>query len=364
VNTTPLAADLKEAWVKRLRQWWHYYNLEYLNEALRPPVFRLGDGSGKLGHWESATRTLVVSADHIERHLWLAVMDTLRHEMAHQFADEVLRAEGEGPHGPAFREACGRLRCSPRATARQEDLDVGEGETEDDRIVRRLKKLLSLAQSPSEHEAQAAVKKARLLLTRYNIDLVDLDRERRFDVLTVGDVKGRRTSYELWLASILSAFFFVEAIWVHSYDARRDRTGTVLQLFGTKHNLEMAAYVHDYLLRLLDRLWVDYRSHAGLTSNRERQRYFTGAMEGFYRKLDDQQETLVSEQALIWKGDPELTRFRRYHLPRVTSASGGSAARTSAYRDGVAEGRRITLSRPVEKGAGGRRGLLAQPGRK
>ena len=340
-----LKLDLRTAWTRKLYLWWGYYNEEYLSGALKRPVIRLGGGEGTLGSWDGTRRVLTVSDRHVERDAWLQVMETLRHEMAHQVVDEVLEAADEAPHGAAFREACRRLRCRPNPRATR--ADVGGGEAEDDRVVRVLKKVLSLASSPNEYEAQTAVQKARQLLVKYNIDLVELDRERRFETRCLGGVKGRRTSAELWLASLLNRFFFVEVLWVQSYDARRDRPGSILQIYGTPQNLDMADYVYGYLFALLDRLWKAYRVENDIRSNRERQRYFSGVLEGFYRKLEAQERRLEETRALVWKGDSRLKAFYRYLNPRVETRYGGGVNPTEAYRDGVREGRRVTIQRPI-----------------
>ncbi|MDA0745422.1 MAG: DUF2786 domain-containing protein [bacterium] len=340
---------LHESWNRKLYHWWTHYNREYLSSALTRPVIRLSRSERELGHWNGTTRTLSVSQIHIHRDSWASVLETLRHEMAHQYAQEVLHAENEPPHGPAFKQACHVLRCNPRATASAQDL---QAET-DPTLLRRLKKLLSLSGSPNENEAQVAVQKARHLLIKYNIDLVELDRERHFSYRHLGKVKGRRTSAEIWLAALLNEFFFVEVIWAHSYDALQNRSGTLLQIFGTPENLDMADYVYHYLTNLLDNLWKDYKKQNNIRANRERQRYYTGVLEGFYRKLKEQEKGLQETQALVWKGDARLHTYYRYLNPRVHTRRGGGVSDTPAYRDGLQDGRNVTIHKPVrEKGSG------------
>ena len=351
--------ELRETWNRKLYAWWRHYNDEYVAGVLKMPVIGIGRAMSTLGHWNGTRRTLTISEAHIRRDPWLAVMDTLRHEMAHQYVQEALGIKGERPHGSEFREACHKLRCSPRPGATRDDLKHDDrAETEETRIFRVLKKVLSLAESPNENEAQAAVQKARHLLVKYNIDLVELDADRQFEVRCLGEVKGRRPSYELWMASILSGFFFVEVIWANSYDAECDRKGTILQIHGTRANLDMAQYVHSYLLALLDRLWEEYKSANGLGGNRERQRYFTGVLEGFHNKLQDQDKVLRTSTALVWKGDAQLQAYYRYLNPRVQTRYGGGVSQTQAYRDGVREGRRVTIHKPVAETGSGLRGYL------
>ncbi len=354
-----LGEELRNTWNRKLYAWWRHYNDEYVSGNLKMPAIRLGGAMSTLGRWDGTRRTLTISEAHIRRDPWLAVMDTLRHEMAHQYVQELSDSQGERPHGSAFREACHKLRCSPRPAASHDDLKpIGHAETEETRIFRVLTKVLSLADSPNENEAQVAVQKARHLLVKYNIDLVELDAERQFEVRCLGEVKGRRPSYEIWLAAILGGFFFVEVIWANSYDAGRDQKGTVLQVYGTPANLDMAEYVYSYLLGILDNLWEDYKASNGLRGNRERQRYFTGVLEGFHDKLQNQDEVLRTSTALVWKGDVRLQAFYRHLNPRVRTRYGGGVSQTQAYKDGVDEGRRVTIHKPVAESGKGLRGYL------
>ena len=363
-----IGPELYEAWNRKLYHWWHYYNEQYADEDLRAPLISLSQAGHELGHWDATRRRLTISAPHIERDPWLEVMETLRHEMAHQYVDEVLRpsddhgfsdhsadseAAAGGPHGAAFARACELLRCSPRPRG------AGRVEPEDDRILRLLQKILALGTSPNEHEAQVAVNKARRLLLRYNVDLVQLDRERAFEVRTLGAVKGRRASYELWLALLLQDFFFVEVLWVHSYEALAEKPGTVLRIYGTPTNLEMAAYVYDYLSGLLGRLWEAYKDRQGLRANRERQRFYAGVLEGFYHKLKEQESAIRAAGALVWRGDSQLRRYYRYLNPHVRTYRGRGVVASAAYKDGVQEGRRVEIRRPVAASTDGFGGYLA-----
>ncbi len=335
---------MHRAWNRKLYWWWHRYNEEYLDCALKVPLITLSRGAREWGYWDRTRRRLGISARHIETHPWLEVMETLRHEMAHQYADEVLAPQREEPHGPAWRRACEKLRCCPRVRGAGE-----EPATEQDRILRLLKKILSLASSPNEHEAESAVKKARRLLLQYNLDVVQLDRERQFGSRCLGAVKARRSSFELWLAAILQDFFFVEVLWASTYEASADKSGTILQIYGTEANLEMASYAYDYLAGSLESLWRNYRKREGVGDNRERQRYFAGTLEGFYRKLEEQDAAIRGTQALVWKGDSRLRQYYRYLNPRVYSSYGRGVAASAAYRDGLDAGRRLVIHRPLRQ---------------
>ncbi|NKB70752.1 MAG: DUF2786 domain-containing protein [Candidatus Latescibacteria bacterium] len=351
-----LRADLHLAWNRQLYHWWDYYDQEYLGGAMRRPVIELSQARGEWGRWDGGGRRLFIARHHIETSPWIEVMETLRHEMAHQYAGEVLRPVGEPPHGPAFRRACEKLRCSPKGRGA-----VAPG-AQDESVLRRIKKVLSLTDSPNEHEAQVAVDKARDLLLEYNIDLVELDRARSFSCISLGPVKKRRDSHEAWLAALLQRFFFVETLWAYGYEPGIDKSGSVLQVYGTPTNLHMARYVYDYLSQLLERLWQQYRQANQLPGNRERRRYFTGVLEGFYRKLEAGVEERAGNgaqsRALVWRGDARLQTYFRYLNPRVRTRQGRGVSASPAYRDGLEEGGKVTIRRPLEAQRDGFGGYL------
>lgn len=330
------------AWNRHLYQWWDYYNDLFLNGRLKRPIIRLAFLKSALGKWAPATRTITLSIGHIEKHDWLVVMDTLRHEMAHQYVDEVLHPVNETAHGRAFQTAGQRLRCV-RGASGPDELPA------EDRSFRIFKKVLSLAASPNENEAQLAVQKARELMLKYNIDRVALDRESNYSFVTLGAIKGRHTAAELRMAALLGRFFFVEVLWQHSYDARQDNTGTVLTIYGTPPNLEMAHYVYDYLWTVMASLWADYKANHQISNNRQRQRYFAGVLDGFYGKLEKQEQGIQVNRALVWKGDSRLSEYYRYLNPRVRTYYGGGMDASAIYQAGVNDGRKVVLHRPIEE---------------
>lgn len=337
--------ELSGAWVQALYRWWETYNREYLHHVLWRPQIRLGEGRSQLGSWDPVLRRITISRRHILDDPWHEVMETLRHEMAHQYAGEVLAAGGEPPHGPAFREACRRLRCDGGAGSRPSG-----GPEPGERVVERVKKLLSLAGSPNENEARAAMDKARRLLLKYNVDLVEAGGERAFTRRLLGPVKGRHPSWELWLAGILNDFFFVEILWTGSYVPRRDLEGTVLEVYGTPANVDMAEYVYGYLTWLVGSLWEDYRARRNLKGQRERMRYWAGLIQGFHEQLSGNESARTaagSSRELVWKGDARLREYYRYHNPHIVTRHSAGVAATEAYDHGVEAGRRIRLRRPL-----------------
>jgi hypothetical protein len=350
----------ERSWAQQLFLEWEWFNGNLLSGALRAPVLEISHHDARLGHWDLATRTLAISARHIERDPWLAVIETLRHEMAHQYAHEVLGARSESAHGPAFQRACRALRVSPAATGsgneRRDDPVVRERR----RVLSRVEKLLALGESPNTHEAELAVARARQLLLEHNLSELDLD-ERRFEVRRIGRTTQRKHLYEALLANVLLEFFFVQSIWVGTYDASKDRRGKVLEIHGTATNLELAEYVHDYVSGLLPGLWERHKQARGIANNRRRLEFYAGVVSGFETTLRRQNEEL-EEKALVWKGDPALDAHFRWCYPRTEKSSYGSGERGQAYTDGIAEGERVRIRKPIRQGKPSFGGLLGSGG--
>jgi hypothetical protein len=383
---------LQGAWVQQLRRFYDLYNANYVKGSLRRPLFRLGESSERLGQWDGSFRTITISVRHILAHPWESVLETLRHEMAHQYAEEVLGRRGEPPHGDAFREAAHLLRVPPRGTAPAGGVGSGSGSgsvaggggagdassgeegslegllAQRDRILDRVKLLLALAKSPNEHEAANAMRMANKYLLEYNLDLSRDEGERRYATRHLGRISGRIQEYEYVLGQLLQDHFFVCVIWTWSYDALLDRPGRALQICGTPENLEMAEYVYHYVLNVAERLWVARRRspRAGApghgaprggvqrggvqrAAGGTRLQYMAGLVRGLKEKLEAQRVELKEERGLVWLGDKGLSRYHRYINPYIRSTATSGVARGDRYHEGLRDGREIT----IHKGVGG-----------
>ena len=357
---------LERAWLKRLAWHFDHVNYQYLGCALKRPLFILGDSKKKLGSWDGNRRTLMISRQHILSHDWETVVDTLRHEMAHQYVQEHLGLGAAAPHGREFRDACELLRCDPAAQADGTAMGkLEDSPAEKDRKLGRIKELLALAGSPNEHEAATAMRLAQKYLLKYNLDFDDLPGERSYDFLYLGDCASRVQEYQYVLSNILQEYFFVLAIWTYSYDPRRDKPGKRLQICGTRQNLEIASYVYDYVMGAAGPLW---EAHKAATSTKKKRRgtrlqYLAGLLQGLKQKLERQKDTLEREQGLIWVGDTRLGEYYRHQNPRIRSVAGSGVTRSRGYADGMRDGRKLNIRRGVRDRGRKGGGQIEGPGK-
>jgi hypothetical protein len=349
-----LSAALEAKLLARIVGEWDSINATYFREALRRPLFRLGDTRTQLGQWNGSMRSLEISRPLVLEHPWAVVVEVLKHEVAHQFVDEVLRIE-EPPHGPTFQRVCAELGIAGHARA---ELPPPPAVADDEnRVVKRIQKLLALAESPNLHEAEAAATAARKLMLRFNIDVAKTtpDSAPRYGFRHLGRPSGRILEHDRRLALILTTYFFVDGLWVPVYRPLEGKRGSVLEICGLEPNLAMAEHVHAFLSATALRLWDAYRKTAAKTSNRDRQAFLAGVMVGFESKLAAQ-NTQFQEQGLVWVPGAERAEFFKRRYPRTQTVRRGGATRNAAYAQGEREGKNVVLSKPVES-----RGTSSRP---
>lgn len=328
--------EIKHLLLRELSRTWSELNRRLFRDAMSAPVLEWGDAEKRLGSWTRTSRRMCISWSFARDSSWEAVKEVLKHEMAHQYVDEVLRIDDETAHGPAFQRTCLRLGIDSRAAGSP---NAG---AEEERIIRKIRALLALAESPNLHEAQAAAASAQRLMLRHNVETST--HRSVFQTCWLGECKPRFEAHEKLIAGLLTEYFFVHAIWVESLDLPTARRGRLLEISGAHENLEMATYVHRYLLDTAERLWQQ-RPRAGSDRREARREFLTGVIRGFgetLRKSRQQDE----QTGLVWTGAPLLKEHtaKRHPFQRTQRIAlrGGSA-----YEEGQAAGRKIVLHRPL-----------------
>jgi hypothetical protein len=338
-----LVVDLERASLDALRRTYQELNVTFFSDRLRPPALRLARTSRRLGRWDREQRTLEISWQLLTERSWGVVVEVLKHEMAHQWVDEVLECTTEPAHGPTFRRVCQQRAIDARARgvpAPHADGDAGV------RIVQRVAKLLALAESPNIHEAQAAALAAQRLMLKYNIDSVAHCSSRDYGFRHLGKPKGRTTESERLLAAIIGEHFFVEVIWVPVWRPLEGKRGVVLEVCGTPENLELAEYAHSFLTRTAEGLWRQYKRQHGIRRDANRRSFLAGVMAGFRDKLVAQQQS-HQQQGLVWLGDAGLKSYLHKRHPHVRHARYTGRHRADVYRHGREAGAKIVLYRGI-----------------
>jgi hypothetical protein len=355
-----LTVELEAALLRELCTSYDELNHSYFKRALRPPEIKISDSTRRLGQWDLSRRRIELSRALFVKESWGTVLEVLKHEMAHQYVHEIAGRIDEPSHGPAFREVCERLGIDARAAGVPDapERDGGEGRQQHVKVLERIAQLLALAQSTNVHEAQNATSLAQKLMLKYNVESAALGTRGGYEFRHLGVPSGRITESERLLSIILGQHFFVEVIWVPVYRPLEKKRGHVLEICGTRPNLEMASYVHAFLTRAAENLWAEHKRANGIKGNRDRRTYLSGVMDGFRDKL--QAETKQHrEQGLVWVGDADLSKYFRKRHPHIRHTRAAGPARNAAHGAGRNAGRRLVLHRGIHDGpSSGATGLL------
>jgi len=332
-------------------------------QRMRPPLFRLRDYKRTWGTWSGERREISLSRDLVLHHSWDAVLEVLLHEMAHQFAEEALGAQQEPSHGPAFRRACHLLRANPKASGKYMPLDdrmACDPPGPEDKTVRRVRKLMALAESPNRHEAEVSMAKAHELIAKHNLHLLERDERRDFTSVFVGTPALRHPREEYALANLLQEFYFVQGIWVPAYVLEKGKMGRVLEISGADQNVKLASYVYDFVRRFIDRQWKEYNTHKGLNRRRKTD-YAVGIIEGFRSKLalQDSKKKRGGKRALIKLGDPLLEKYVAYRYPRTVSEKRVVSGKDEKVAsDGREAGKKLVIHKGITEKERNRRRLI------
>ena len=327
-------------------------------KLMRKPMFRLRDMKGKWGNWSGEKREICLSRNLVLNHPWDAVREVLLHEIAHQFAEEALGAHNESPHGPSFKKACYLLRANPKASGNYQPIDERISRDParfEDKIMLRVKKLMALAESQNQHEAEAAMAKAHEFIEKYNLDLFEQDESRDFVSVFVGKPALRHPREDYHLAHLLQDSYFVQGIWISAYVLEKGKMGSVLEITGTIQNIKMASYVYDFVRRFIDSQWSRYNKDKGLNRYR-RTDFAVGIIEGFCSKLksqDGKKKRVKRTYGLIKIEDPLLQDYMAYKYPRTMKFSRRvSNEDGNVLKDGRSIGRKLVIYKGIsEKGS-------------
>jgi predicted SprT family Zn-dependent metalloprotease len=348
---------------------WELCNAVLFKRSLRPPQFRLIESETTLGRFSAGTRVIELARNLVLKKPWTETIEVLKHEMAHQYVYEVLQVRDETAHGPQFRAVCEARGIDARAhgPAREEAGERSPRHT----VLEKIAKLLALAESDNRNEAEAAMMRAERLLAEYNISQADLIKT--YGYRHLGEVRGRVFEPDRVLASILSGFFFVQAIWVSSYRPGDGVRGSVLEICGSDDNLDFAEYVYGFLKHTSERLWLEHAKTLQVTpitslatrsgrATRTRTSFLAGVMNGFLEKLA-QSKQARTEAGIVLTKDHQLQGYFGKRHPRVRHVSYQVTRDSNAYRKGKDVGGAIVLSKPL-RGHAGSAGPKLLPGKR
>lgn len=328
---------------------------------------------GKLGIADPETWTIKLKSTFAATHRFDAVRDVFLHEVAHLWTSVYPEGKRETSHGPIFRTICELLGADPHATTKNSLLfnqackNLDDSADPQDQLRAKVRKLLSLAESPYPEEARSAAAKASELITRHNLTLIEEDRARTFTSRFMCDPAKRHPRHVAVVASILQRFFFVEIVWVSTWVVTKKCAGNVPEMSGQPHHIEFASYVFDFIQRSIRAQWDQARKQHGF-SGREFPQFALGVASGFFSKLEDDRRALserikaernLAKTAahskreyvctdLVNVTDPKLSDYVKRRYGKLRLIGRPNRPRKSSYYVGKKVGENMVLHRGIE----------------
>ncbi len=271
--------------------------------------------------------------------------DLIRHELAHYFC-YIDYGLTEHAHGEEFKAVCDRFNFPPQVKVATVDLGTTneqiQGDLKSEKIIERIKKLLSLAASSNTHEAELATLKANQLLLKHNLSYLDSSEGEEIVIKKVFE-QNRRDGKMSCLYQILGTFMVRP---VFNYGKGK----VYIEVAGEKHNVSMAQYICDFLSHELDRLWEAAKgANPQLRGIKHKNSFFSGLGEGYKSKIkssinqfsnEEQKALVVIEKKL----DERVNQIYR----RLSQTSSASNTHSASHHLGKEAGRKLVIHRGVE----------------
>jgi len=354
---------------------------------LRPVAIELFDSDSLWGRWDSLTRTISISRKLVHQFPWFHVLAVLRHEMAHQFLDEMPGdlAKDARPHGEQFKRACRMLGVpddfSYASASLQENSPDWRNAKRDEvteKLLDKVRKLLALATSSNEYEALLAMNKVRELYAKYNLEDTAKAEKQQFSHLMICHGKRRLEIHQDTIIGILVGHFFVQVVTSKMFDAKSGESHSAIEIIGTRENALIAEYVYHFLLHQTDFLVREMaKNRGGRASRVERKSYRLGILKGFREKLRHSEQpqgssvqgdatsgtelTVIGKALQAFKKDRQLDDYLAHVYPRLgTRSSSGQLLDDHAFSAGRAVGQTITLKKAIHESGGNKGRLLPE----
>ncbi|GMQ64361.1 DUF2786 domain-containing protein [Vallitalea maricola] len=146
-------------------------------------------------------------------------------------------------------------------------------------IIEKVQKLLRLAESQNEFEAQSAVAKARLLMAKHKLSMNDI--QEKEDKVVQGETEKMRSPWKRTLAHVIAKHFRCKTYLRHSSNCYR------VIFLGLEEDVELTSLIYKQVVNIIN-----------ISSRRkrlDRKSYAIGFIQGLDKKLQEQSIKMKKE---------------------------------------------------------------------
>lgn len=220
-------------------------------------------------------------------------------------------------------------------------------------IIKRIKKLLTLANNSGATEAEAknAMAMAQRLMTKYNISMANVGSnkpsERNIRHEQYFTRKGSLNPADKEIAVILNRFYKVKILF---------SGGCSLVMVGTPEDIEIAKYVHGYLRAVFFKCWNSFKETVAFPNKAD---YYFGLQTGICERMQEAENSAKSEETqeackkyelVLVKNKEAIANYIYDTFGKLGRSRRRSASRMDAnsFYAGKAKGSTISINQAIK----------------
>jgi hypothetical protein len=266
----------------------------------------------------------------------------IRHELAH-YITHINYGHQPAPHGSEFKAFCLRMGWSEEVYRASVCLEEGNQAIEEEKsaVFRKVQKLMALAKSSNQNEAELAMIKSQQLLLKHNLESVSPHLDEGEKIYLKRLMKQKKISSKMRSIAKILETFFVSIVF------RRADHFICLEILGNKVNLEIAEYVADVLEGEFDNLWNQAKKfHPSLKGVVAKNSFFHGIAKGYCNKIHSLKQGYEGNALMVI--EKMLIDAKELVYPRLSSSK--SSARGCANSSALGEqmGRQLNINPAVQ----------------
>lgn len=229
-------------------------------------------------------------------------------------------------------------------------------------ILDKIRKLLRLAESDNQHEAELAYANAQKLITKYNIDksMLEEQEDELIEVITFFKFRNLQLIHHLTY-QLLEAFYNVKGYVFHNkLSAYRGQVNQEMKFIGTKMDLDMAKYASDFFRFALDTAFAEWQEETDCP-NSHRNDFYLGMFEGITgkmqaAKMQEEEANLTTEERrsryaiVIQKKSDAIDEFMRKLGSTKQPTNFHAGISLEARKEGQRQGERTHINKPIAGG--------------
>lgn len=230
------------------------------------------------------------------------------------------------------------------------------------KMIEKVKKLLSLSDSPNEHEAILAARRAKDILDKYNLTMTEIDTpEINENVYDTGSIQIKN-----WLAFLAngvaknfnSQIYMVKGIRKTNWN--RNGKNAKLVFVGSELDLEIVNYVFGYLKKTVETMTDNYLkslpNRTNINKKTLKNSYVLGLVSEINKKITEfaKKDDVSDEMSASGKTGKELIIIKKDAIGEFlkdknlkSKKRNTSKVNGEAYNKGGADGKNVSINRGV-----------------